>query len=293
MAGHQWIGATFGNGWMHKYLIRVLRVMDVRLLYLFTYIFVVPFCVLFNRSRKTAYSFYRTRLGYGAAKSCWMTYRNHCLFAQVVIDRFAMYAGKSFDVKIVGDDCFKRLESMDEGFVQLSSHMGNYEIAGYSLKSDRKAIHAVVYSFEKESVMRNRNSMFVRTNVSMIALKDDMSHLFEIDEALSRGDIVSFPSDRHMEGTRCIKASFLGAEAKFPQGPFSVATMRGLDVLAVNVMKEGARKYRIHLTPLAYDRNASRKEQVAQLCQAYVSELERIVRLYPAQWFNFFDFWAQ
>ena len=292
MAKRQWIGATFGNGWMHRNLIRLLRFVDVRILYLFSDIFIVPFCVIFNRSGKISYSFYRERLHNSVLRSCWLAYRNHCLFSQVVIDKFAMYAGKSFDVAIEGTDRFKELEQQDAGFVQLSSHIGNYEIAGYTLRSTRKEIHAIVYSFEKESVMNNRNSMFSKTNVSMIALKEDMSHLFEIDEALCRGDIISFPSDRHMEGTRCLEAEFLGKEAQFPQGPFSVATMRGVDVLAVNVMKEGLRKYRIYLTPLAYDKTASRKEQIRQLCQAYVAELEDKVRRYPTQWFNFFDFWA-
>ena len=277
---------------MHRNLIRLLRFVDVRILYLFSDIFIVPFCVIFNRSGKISYSFYRERLHNGVLRSCWLTYRNHCLLSQVVIDKFAMYAGKSFDVAIEGTDRFKELEQQDAGFVQLSSHIGNYEIAGYTLRSTRKEIHAIVYSFEKESVMNNRNSMFSKTNVSMIALKEDMSHLFEIDEALCRGDIISFPSDRHMEGTRCLEAEFLGKEAQFPQGPFSVATMRGVDVLAVNVMKEGLRKYRIYLTPLAYDKTASRKEQIRQLCQAYVAELEDKVRRYPTQWFNFFDFWA-
>ena len=292
MAKRQWIGTTFGNGWMHSTLIRLLRHVDVRLLYPVSDIFIVPFCVLFNRSGRIAFSFYHKHLHKNICKSCWLTYRNHCLFSHVILDRFAMYAGKSFDVAIDGTDHFKSLEARDEGFIQLSSHVGNYEIAGYSLKSTRKRIHAIVYSSEKESVMNNRNSMFTHTNVSMIALKEDMSHLFEIDEALCRGDIISFPSDRHIEGARCIRASFLGEDADFPQGPFSVATMRGVEVLAVNVMKEGWKKYRIYLTPLPYDRTAPRKVQIRQLCEAYVAELERMVRLYPTQWFNFFNFWA-
>lgn len=292
MAEHQWKGATYGNGWMHRNLIRILRFTNVRLLYLFSDIFVVPFCVLFNHSRKTAFSFFHTRLHYPVLKSCWLTYRNHCLFSQVIIDRFAMYAGKSFDVTVDGKNLFNEWAAKEEGFVQFSSHIGNYEIAGYSLNSERKVIHPIVYSFEKESVMSGRNSMFIHTNVSMITLKEDMSHLFEIDQALCHGDIISFPTDRHMDGGRCLKRMFLGAEANFPQGPFSVATMRGVDVLSVSVMKEGLRKYRIYLTPLEYDKGASRKEQIDQLSASYVAELERMVRKYPTQWFNFYDFWA-
>lgn len=291
MAERRWEGKTYGNGWMHRTLVRMLRFVDVRIIYLFSDIFVVPFCVVFNRSRRSAWYFYRHRMGFGFFKSVHMTWRNHCMFSQVVIDRFAMYAGRRFKVQIVGEDLFAQFSERPEGFLQLSSHIGNYEIAGYSLRSG-KGIHAVVYSNEKESVMQGRSSMFSKTNVSMIALKEDMSHLFEIDSAICSGDIVSFPSDRYMAGSKCVTTHFLGKDAKFPLGPFSVAAMRGVDVLAVNVMKSSLTGYRIYMTQLHYDKNLPRKDQTSQLCRAYAAELERMLRMYPSQWFNFYDFWA-
>jgi len=292
MAGRQWQGSTFGNGWMHEKLICILRHTDVRILYAFCYVFVVPVCLIVSKGRTHAYNFFRKGLGEGVVKSCLHTVKNFCMFSQVVIDRFAMYAGKKFEIEIVGQELFEEFEKKDEAFLQLSSHIGNYEIAGYSLKSDRKEIHAIVFSHEKESVMKNRNSMFVSTNVSMIALQEDMSHLFEIDKAICKGDIISFPSDRHLEGAKCISVDFLGRPAKFPQGPFSVAAMRGIDALAVNVMKTGTKKYTIYLTGLPYDRTLPRKRQTEDLCREYVNVLEKTVRQYPAQWYNYFDFWA-
>ena len=288
----KWAGTTSGSNRMHGYLISVLRHIDVRLLYLFSYIFVIPVALVRNPSRKTAWDFYRNHLGYGRLKAAWYVYLNHCKFSQVVIDRFAMYAGKKFKVEVEGMDIFSSLASRDEGFVMMSSHIGNYEIAGYSLVSDTKTINAVVYGYEKQSVTDNRNNMFRKTNIRMIGIREDMSHLFEIDRALAAGDIVSFPSDRYMGATKTITAPFLGQEAKFPMGPFSVATMRGLDAIAVNTMKEGSRSYRIYVTPLEYDKSASRKEQIRQLSAAYIAELEKRVRQYPARWYNFFDFWS-
>lgn len=291
MAQRQWAGTTYGNGWMHRYLIRFLRYIDVRFFYVFTAIFVVPVCLVTNRSRKTAYHYFRTVLGNGRCRSAWLTYINHCMFSQAVIDKFAMYAGKRFEVEVVGFDTFHALADREEGFLQLSSHIGNYEIAGYTLVSDKKAINAIVYADEKASVMQNRNSMFAKTNIRMIAIRPDMSHLFEIDKALCNGDIVSFPTDRSMGEARCVECMFFGRKARFPQGPFSVAAMRGLDVLAVNVMKAGVKKYMIYVTPLQYDKGQPRKEQIRQLSQAYVEELEKRLRQYPTQWYNFFDFW--
>lgn len=288
--GKPWTGTTYGNGWMHRHLIRFLRFIDVRVFYVFTAVFVIPVVLLVNPSRGTSYRYFRQRHGFGRLKSAWKTYINHCKFAEVVIDRFAMYAGRKFNVSVPDMDRFNTLASKPEGFVMMSSHVGNYEVAGYSLVSRDKCINAVVYEFEKESVMDNRRSMFGKTNVNMITLKQDMSHLFEIDSALGNGDIVSFPTDRSMGG-KVIECGFLGAPADFPQGPFSVAAMRSLDVLAVNVMKTGWVEYTIYVTPLLYDKTAGRREQISQLSRAYVAELEKRVRQYPTQWYNFFEFW--
>lgn len=289
--GKAWAGTTYGSGWMHRHLIQLLRWVDVRILYVFAYLFVVPVCLILNESRRTAYHYFHKLLGVNSLRSIWLTYINHCRFAEVVIDKFAMYAGRRFQVEIEGSEAFNALAAGDEGSVLLSSHIGNYEIAGYSLVSERKTINAVVYAGEKASVMSNRSRMFDKTNIRMILIRRDMGHLFEIDAALASGEIVSFPTDRIHGSAKVIAHSFLGRTAVFPQGPFSVATMRGLNVLAINVMKEGWTRYRLFVTPLNYNRTAPRKQQIAQLSDAYVKELELRLRQYPTQWYNFFDFW--
>ena len=275
---------------MHRWLIGLLRRIDVRFIYVFAYVFVVPPC-LFRPGFKFIYRFFRLRFGYSPVKAFWNTYLNHCFFAQAVIDKFAMYAGKKFDVQIEGYDHFLHLAAQEEGFVQLSSHMGNYEIAGYTLVAETKRFNAIVFFGEKASVMENRNRMFSNTNIWMIPIRQDMSHLFEIDRALSNGEIVSIPADRILGSPKVLKAELLGKEACFPMGPFTVAAMRGLDVLAVNVMKESSKRYRIYVTPLDYDKQASRRVQTEQLLHSYVAELERLLALYPTQWYNYFDFW--
>ena len=291
MAEREWIGATYGSGWMHKWLVKSLKIFDVRFLYAFSYVFVVPVCVLINKSRKTTYHFLRRRIGYGRWKAAWKTYVNHCFFSQVVIDRFAMYAGKKFKVEIEGYDHFLRLSRKPEGFVQLSAHVGNYEIAGYTLVAEDKPFNALVYFGEKDSVMANRNQMFERTNIKMIQAKQDMSHVFEMNNALASGDTLSMPADRIQGSRKHLDLLFLGKSAQFPAGPFSMTTIRGVDALAVNVMKVAAKSYKIYITPLKYDKTADKIQQIMQLAEAYVAELERIVRLYPTQWYNYYEFW--
>lgn len=293
MAEQVWAGTTYGNEWMHKWLIRMLRYIDVRILYLFVAVFIIPVCLVVNPSRGIAYRYFRRRIGYGRLKSAWKTYVNHCLFGQVVVDKFAMYAGKKFKIEIEGYDKFIELTKHQEGFVQLSAHIGNYEIAGYTLVCRDKRMNALVFAGEKASVMRNRDKMFAGTNINMIAIQPDMSHLFEINQALQDGEIVSMPADRINGSPKCLEHDFLGAKAKFPLGPFSVATIRALDVLTVNVLKTSATGYKIYVTPLPYDKSATRQEQIRQLSKAYVAEIEKRVKQYPEQWYNYFEFWQE
>lgn len=288
-----WVGTTYGNGWMHKWLIRFLKVIDVRFLYAFAFVFIVPpTMVVNNKARKVIYQFYRERFGYGRFKSCWMTYRNHCLFSQVVIDKFAMYAGKKFKITVNGYDEFKFLSEQTSGFVQLSSHIGNYEIAGYSLVAKDKRFNALVFGGEKASVMANRSRLFNNNNIRMIPMMPDMSHLFVIDKALSDGEILSMPADRVFGSQKSFSIDFLGKKAKFPQGPFLVSAMRGVPMLFVSVMKTAAKKYHICVRKIDCEQAKNIRLVATGLANRYVELLEETVRKYPAQWYNYFDFWG-
>ena len=291
LATKSWKGTTFGTTWMHEKLIGMLRHADVRVFYAFTFVFVVPFCLLFGKSSRVIYRYLRQRQGMTRFKAAVQTFRNHWLFSQVVIDKFAMYAGHRFEVEIEGYEHFLQLEQKPEAFVQLSSHIGNYEIAGYTLRAARKRFNALVFGGEKSTIMQERNRLLERDNIHLIPVSADMSHLFEINAALANGECVSMPADRLFGSPKSIEVNFLGAQAQLPLGPFRVATMRSLDVLSVNVMKTATQRYKIYVTPLAYDKSASSKERVQQLAAAYVSQLERMLRMYPTQWYNFFDFW--
>jgi len=287
----EWAGTTYGNAWMHRWLIRMLRYIDVRVLYAFTAIFVIPVCLLINPSAGIIYRYFRKRHGYCPLKAALKTYLNHCQFSQVVIDKFATYAGKKFRMEIEGIELFHRLAEGEDSFIMLSSHIGNYEIAGYTLSSDRKPINALVFFGEKASVMDNRAKLFADTNTQMIPIRPDMGHLFEIDQALQKGEIISMPADRLLGSQKKLQLPFLNGTATFPYGPFSIATVRELNVLAVHVMKQSARTYRIYVTPLSYDKEAPRQQQIQELAQKYVTEVQRIVGLYPTQWYNYFEFW--
>lgn len=288
--GHeQWRGTTGGTPWMQRALVSIFKIIPVEVFY-GVMALVVPFYMLVNRSGyRSTYRFFRRRLGRGRLASFFSVYANHFVFGQVILDRFAMYAGRRFRLNINGQEWIDKYFNSDGGVVMASSHVGNYELVGYSLDSGAKTVNALVFGGETETVMSNRDRMFSRNSVRMIPVKDDMSHLFSINNALDGGEVVSMPCDRVFGSARTVKAAFFGEDAAFPAGPFMIAVKKAVPMIDVFVMKKSARAYDVYVLPLetALTGNTATQELVA----AYARELEAMVRRYPYQWFNYFDFW--
>ena len=277
---NEWSGKTGGLPWMQRSLIVMFRVLPLWLLY-GVMALIVPFYMIFNRKGyKAIYRFFRDRLGYGRWKSFWHVYANHFRFGQIILDRFGVYAGKKYRFVTEGQELMDELEAHPEGFVLLSSHVGNYEIAGYSLKPKSKKFNALVYAGETATVMENRQKMLSQNNMSMIPVREDLSHLFAMNTAIDNGEIVSMPADRIFGSQKAAECMFFGEKARFPMGAFALASKKNIAMLAVFVMKESYRTYHAYVRGI---KNA----------QDFADNLEDIVRKYPTQWFNYFDFWKQ
>lgn len=280
-------------------LIRVLRLVGLRPMYAVMGVFVVPFYVLVRRRAfKAIYHYMRRRQGFGRWKSLCMAYLNHYRFGQVVIDRFAMYAGLKFHLDRVNNELFEELCNGDEGFVILSCHVGNYEMAGYTFTSTKKPYNALVYGGEVESVMENRQKLFSQHGIRMIPTSEDMSHIYKMNNALAEGQIVSIPADRIFGSPRTVECRLLGAKAKLPMGPFALATQREAKTIALFVMKEAACRYKVYIrglnttsTPRQEEGRRKASERSAALAQTFATELETILRKYPEQWYNYYEFW--
>lgn len=270
---------------------RIVRHVPLRLMYGFVAVFVVPFYFLFSKGYKPIYHYFNQRLGYRPAKAFFGVYRNFCRFSQVILDRFYMFGGGKFDVQVEKYHLYQELAEGEPGFMILSAHVGNYELAGFSLVATKKRFNALAFGEEAEAIMENRERLFAGTNINIIPVKDDLSHLFALNNALDNGESVSFPSDRLLGNQRTVTCEFLGAPAHFPMGPFALAAQRDLPVLTVNVMKESAKRYRVYVNRLQKE-GTTRGERINAYVRQYVEHLEEVLRKYPEQWFNYYEFWG-
>lgn len=277
---------------MIRCLVAVMRVVDRRVIYCFMAL-IVPFYMLFNhKGYISIYRFFRRRLGFGPLKSFCKVYANHFRFGQVIIDRYAAYAGKKFSYTIDGNELFLKLMESDGGFVQLSSHAGSFEMVGYGLTSDLKRINGLLFAGESQVMKDFRRSILASHNIGLIEVDGTMSHIFAMNAALDRGEIVSMTGDRLLGSPKALKCMFMGAEAKFPMGPFALAVQKEVPMLAMFAMRENARSYKVFVRRIESDAELPLRARMTAMAQRFAAELEEIVKQYPTQWFNYYDFWA-
>ena len=298
----KWKGNTGGGTLGQRGLIFFFRWWNLRFGYAIMAV-VVPFYMLFaHKGYMSIYLYFRRQFGFSKWKSFWKTYRNHFLFGQIILDRFAVFAGKKnyFDVEIVGYEYFQDLANGEKGFIMAGSHIGNFEIGGYLLHSERKPINALIYAGETATMQDNRAKILNSNNISLIPVLSDMSHLFAANAALQNGEIVSMPCDRNHGSAKSIECRFLNGQADFPVGAFALAAAFSVEVLAIFCIKISTKKYKIFVQPIRRGEPAcssvacsptTQKEKISEMVFSYVKELENVVKQYPEQWFNYYKFW--
>jgi predicted LPLAT superfamily acyltransferase len=289
-----WKGVTGGRKWGQKGLLLLFRFVPRGMLYGILAC-VVPFYMLFSRKGYLSiYRYFRRRFAFSPFRSFLKTFHNHFVFGQCLLDKFAVYAGRNdFKIVFTGYDEYIRLINSDKGFIIASAHVGNLELGGYLLFHGNKSAHTLVFSGEGGELMKNRAKAMARNNLFMIPLSNDLSHVFVIKDVLARGNIVSVLCDRNMSNMKHSEYTFLGEQADFPMGIFTLAAQWNVPVLSMFVVKESFRRYHAYMQPVVADTQGKRTEVVDSYIKAFIRQLENIVRMYPEQWFNFYAFWKE
>ncbi len=286
----EWEGKSRGTVLGYKIFIFFIRNFGIRASYFLLYFVAFYFCFFARKSTTSVYYYLNHRLQYSKLKSALYVFRSYFKFGQTIIDKMAVSVGLKnlFTYKFDGGENITDLLDKGQGGILISAHVGNFELAEYFFEEidTRSQINLVTADAEHENIKEYLEGIAKRSNIKLILINDDLSHIFEINAALSNGELVCFTGDRSFEGTKYLSENLLAKEARFPAGPFLLASRLNVPVVFVYVMKESAKHY--HL----YARTAKASYKDAQgLLKEYTESVEWMLEKYPLQWFNYFNFW--
>ena len=286
----QWDGRSKGTVLGYKIFVYVMKKLGIKAAYAVLYFVAFYYFMTARSSNKSIKYYFKNRLKFSTFYSILATYKSYFIFGQTLIDKVAINAGlrSKYTYEFDGIDLLKDLLNQKQGGILISAHVGNFEVAEHffaDIDFDCQ-INLVTTDMERSVIKEYLESISMKPSIKFILIKEDLSHIFEINNALSQNELICFTGDRYFEGNKTMQAELLGKEADFPAGPFAIASRLKVPVAFVYVMKEKNLHY--HL----YARQAVFKHRDANaLLKEYCNNLEIIVKKYPYQWFNYFDFW--
>jgi predicted LPLAT superfamily acyltransferase len=297
----KWEGKTRGGVLGHRIFVFLLKHFNLSVVY-----FILNFVVLYyffnsRKSFRAIYKFYHQALKLKRTKSFFRVYSTYYKFGQILLDKTIVLAGMSnkFTYNFDGEEYLREISAAGKGGLLIGAHMGSWDMAGFLLKRLDYKVNIMFYDADqrdvKEFLAQTYGGKEIDERVNFIVIKDDLSHLIEMRNALNKGEVLTVMGDRFLEMHKSFRLNFMGMEAEFPAGPFYIATRFDIPVTFVFTMKEKKSHYHFYASKPKYYKNISgtgnEDNDMQILMYDYIAMLEIFVQKYPEQWFNFFDFW--
>jgi lauroyl/myristoyl acyltransferase len=179
------------------------------------------------------------------------------------------------------------------GFLLVTGHVGNWEMGAVTLRGHGLTPAVVGQPELDPQVQEMRLQLRTRLGVESIDIGSSMATAFRVRAAVDRGRAVALLVDRAYPEDQVI-VPFFGRPTPFLRSPALLARFCGCDVLPGFFLRAPDGSYgNVWGEPLQADTRLSPEEDAVRIMTRVAADLERVVRAYPTQWFNFYRFWGR
>lgn len=292
-----WEGKSKGSILGYKIFVFFLKNTNIRVAYFILYFVAFYFWVFKRKTFKSSFQYFNRIQKFTKLNSFFAIYKQYLVLGKIILDKTLILSGikHPFTIDHDGAENIDSIVSGGKGGMLISSHIGNWETAGQLLERINYTFNIVMVDAEHEKIKDYMGDVMKKKNFNVIPIKDDMSHIFLIKEALSRNELIVMHGDRYIDKSSAVKMPFMGQEAYLPTGPFFIAAKFNIPISFAFAMKETNTHYHFYASkPLTYKLKGNREEKnkiIGELMSKYTEQLDNIITKYPYQWFNFYDFW--
>jgi predicted LPLAT superfamily acyltransferase len=288
-----WQGKSKGTPLGYRIFVWVLKTFGVLPAYFMLRFVVVYYFIFSFKASRQIYSLYRHKLGYSRFSSIVKLYKNYFYLGQSIIDKVVVMSGiqNNFTFNFDGEENLRHIASQGKGGILLSAHIGNWDVAGHLFKRLETPINIVMYDGEHEQIKEYLEGVTGKRNMKIIIIKNDLSHIYAISDAFSKNELVCMHADRFIAGNKTMTTNFLGADAKFPMGPFLLASTFKVPVSIVFAVKESKLHYHFFASEIKDYSIFTKDKVIDEMLKDYAVSMTAKVKQYPEQWFNYYNFW--
>lgn len=261
--------------------------------------FIMMYYTVFSRAARRASRDYLARI-HGHPASLYQVYRHLLQFGLVTLDRVFLLKGKlgKFKLSTNGDEHIQGLKRTRRGAILLGAHVGSFEALRALANDEDCRLNILAYLGNARMI----NSVFAKIspqlNTRVVSLEPgSIDSLLKVRDLVNDGELVAVLGDRVGLNDREAVVDFLGHPARFPTGPFILASLLECPVYLTMGLYKGGNRYDLYCEPFAdvvkLPRGKEKTEALRRYAEQYATRLEYYCRLAPTNWFNFFDFWKR
>lgn len=278
-----------GSAWSVKLAISIYKVFGYKAIYYLLYP-ITFFYYLFLRDVKKSLKIYYKHLDIDFTNKIY--YEHLRMFSIAFIDRFATKIDKTSYIYEY-DDYPELLRLFNNGLILIQSHFGGWAGSSNISESSNK-IHIVMQESMLETIKTVEDSIESKMKTSIIDLNQGtIVTSVQIANALMQNEVVAIMGDRALNPQSTVSMEFLGEVANFNKNPFQIAYKMDKPIVLFFVVFISMRKYKIKFIQINMNKSLNQDDAINQAVSIYVNEYESIVKQYPHQWFNLYDFWSK
>jgi predicted LPLAT superfamily acyltransferase len=193
-----------------------------------------------------------------------------------------------------GLEHLQALRAQRKGALLLGAHLGSFEALRAHAALEGLIVNVVADFGNSARITTFLNQLGPNTGVNFISAEQEATALaLTLREAIARGEIVALLADRPNQG-RQASAHFLGAPARFPTGPYALASVLRCPIYLTFGIYTAPARYDLYCEPFAESVTLPREQRdtlLTEYAQRYADRLAERCRMAPDNWFNFYDFW--
>ncbi|RXK05723.1 lysophospholipid acyltransferase family protein [Halarcobacter bivalviorum] len=276
-----------GSGWSIALVFNLYKLFGYKFIYFLMYPVSFFYFIFATNVKKALKDYYKTI----NIKFTNRIYFKHLrFFAICMVDRFISKVDvKSYTFNY--DDITKMTEILNRGTILLCSHFGGWAASTNASHVNNK-LNIVMQEVLLEEIKKIEDSLPVKENINIIDLnKGTIRVSVEIANALMNNEIVAIMGDRASNKKAEIAIDFFKRKANFNKNPFEIAYKTDKPILIYFIILTGIQEYKIEHTIIYLDKTKEQEDAINLALSTYIQKYEEVIKKYPEQWFNFYNFW--
>lgn len=226
-------------------------------------------------------------------------YKHYLAFGHMMLDRFDVHRGESESINVIwhNQGLLEERANENNGLLVVGAHIGSFDILK-NIGDAESPVKVRPLMLKKQAELINSFLESINQHEKIEVIEADemgIDTILKIKDTFSKGEVVAMLADRHAANSkeRVCKIRFLGKDATFPQGPWILAQLLKVPVIAVFPIATGYNKYEVFSVeiPILKGNRKDRNATICKIATSFISEVEKICIDYPYQWFNFFNVW--